>query len=39
MNLQEWIHELVGNECQHDGCNVTKWTREVMDYLCEAHND
>lgn len=42
MNLEQWIEdswvELVGNECQHDGCNVNKWTLEPMDYLCEAHN-
>lgn len=38
MNLQEWIQELVGNECQHNGCNVTKWTREAMEYLCNTHN-
>jgi len=39
MNLQEWMQQLVGNTCLHVGCNVTKWTREPMDYLCEAHMD
>lgn len=37
MNLEQWIQELVGNECLHAGCNVTKWTREAMQYLCDEH--
>jgi hypothetical protein len=37
MNLEEWIQELVGNECLQDGCNVTKWTRKPADYLCDEH--